>query len=252
MSPAAVIAQITDPHIGVGPGDAGACRRLEGVVAAVAAIDPTPAAVLLTGDVSADGAPREYERARELLAPLRLPVHPLPGNHDDREALAAAFGLELSSGFVQYTARAGDMRLVLCDTIVPGSDGGDVCPARLAWIASELASDRETPTLLAMHHPPLLTGVPAMDEIGLAPAARAALADLVAPAENVLRIVAGHVHRAMVAELGGRSVFSCPSSDVAVSLDLTGGDLRMVDEPPAFALHVLADGGVTTLVQPLS
>ena len=30
-----------------------------------------------------------------------------------------------------------------------------------------LAEDRETPTIVAMHHPPILTGIGGLDDIGL-------------------------------------------------------------------------------------
>ena len=51
-----------------------------------------PDAVLVSGDVGEHGDPAEYALARELLAPLPMPVHVLAGNHDDPEALSEAFG----------------------------------------------------------------------------------------------------------------------------------------------------------------
>src|SRR6266568_1553993 len=100
-----LLAQISDLHVGVGVGDGEAAGRLEAVVGAVASLDPAAAAVVVTGDLVRSGEPAEYERVRELLAPLRMPVHVLPGNHDDRDALRAALlpgALDTASGFVQY------------------------------------------------------------------------------------------------------------------------------------------------------
>ena len=85
------IAQISDPHVGLHADYADSVVALERAVAAVAAMDPAPVAVLLTGDLTYDGNPAEYERVRELLEPLAMPVHPIPGNHDRRENLRAAF-----------------------------------------------------------------------------------------------------------------------------------------------------------------
>jgi 3',5'-cyclic-AMP phosphodiesterase len=247
------LAQITDLHIQVGAGDRTTAERLESVVAAVAALDPAPQSVLVTGDLTHHGAPAEYERVCQLLAPLRMPLHILPGNHDDRDALRAAFGPAGDTPFVQYTARSGALRLVVCDTTDPGHDGGRLCDQRLAFIEAALAADRDTPTVLAMHHPPFLTGIRVMDEIGLADAGRSALADLLDQAPNVLRVVAGHVHRAMIGRIGRRGAFTCPSTDLAIQLDLSGTtDIAVVDEPPAFALHVGAGGGLTTHVQPVT
>ena len=251
-----LLAQISDLHIGAGGADTASARRLAAIVAAIAALDPAPDALVITGDLAQHGAPAEYERVRELLAPLSMPVHVLPGNHDERAALAAALlaGRALApSGFVQYTAAVGSLRLVVCDTVVPGQDGGRLCAERMGWLAAELAADRTTPTVVAMHHPPLVTGIGGMDAIGLDTPSRAELGALLEQAPNVLRVVAGHVHRIMVATLGGRIVFSGPSSDVAIGLDLSGGTaLTVHDEPPAFALHLAVDGALTTHVQPIA
>jgi 3',5'-cyclic AMP phosphodiesterase CpdA len=251
-----LLAQITDLHVGVGPGDGEPARRLTAVVAALTACDPAPDAVVATGDLVRKGRPAEYERVRELLAPLAMPVHVLPGNHDDREALRAALLPDKTggrSGFVQYVTAVGGLRLVVCDTTVPGQDGGRLCAERMGWIAAALADDRETPTLLAMHHPPLLTGIRGMDAIGLDSPTRAELDDILGRAPNVHRVLAGHVHRAMLGVCGGCPVFTCPSCDVAIALDLSDTlELSVLDEPPALALHLFADGGLTTHVQPVA
>ncbi len=85
-----ILAQISDPHVTVGTGDAGSAEALETAVAAVAGFDPRPDAVLLSGDVTEHGTPEEYERVAELLEPLPIPLHAIPGNHDDVDRLRAA------------------------------------------------------------------------------------------------------------------------------------------------------------------
>jgi 3',5'-cyclic-AMP phosphodiesterase len=252
----ALLAQVSDLHVQVGGGDRTPAARVQAVVAAIRTLDPAPDSVLVTGDLVHTGAPAEYDRVADLLAPLRMPVHVLAGNHDDRDALRDALGPlvgEVHGSFVQYTARSGPLRLVVCDTIEPGQDGGRLCDQRLAFIDEALAADRGTPTVLAMHHPPLLTGIRVMDEIGLEATSRTELAAVLERAPNVSRVVAGHVHRAMFGRLGGCTVFTCPSTDLAIQLDLTGSDaITVVDEPPAFALHVATGGGLTTHVQPVN
>jgi 3',5'-cyclic-AMP phosphodiesterase len=251
-----LIAQLSDLHIGVTGRDRDPSERAAAVVAAIAALDPAPDAVLVTGDVTQNGRGGEYRRARELLGPLHMPVHVVPGNHDDPAELRAVFpptGADTMPGFVQFTAAAGRVRLVACDTHEPGTDGGRLCDERLAWLGGVLAADRTTTTVVAMHHPPLITGVEAMDRIGLDMPTRAALDGLLAAAPNVVRVVAGHVHKAMYALTAGRPAFACPSTDIALALDLApGAALAMHDEPPAFAVHVVTPAGTTTHVQPVA
>ena len=76
-----------------------------------------------------------------------------------------------------------------CSTRRPSAGCGWSCATRRSraataagcapsgWAGSRptLAADRETPTLVAMHHPPLLSGIRGMDAIGLDDATRAEL-----------------------------------------------------------------------------
>jgi 3',5'-cyclic AMP phosphodiesterase CpdA len=249
-----LIAQITDSHVGVGPGAGASTAALASAVDAIAALEPAPAAVLLTGDIAANGHPEEYERVRELLAPLEMPVHPLMGNHDDREALRAAFadhaGVASADGFIQYTAECGPVTVIVCDTHDPDWYGGRLGPGRLAWIESELAG-ATGPTVLAMHHPPTLTGIHEFDaEIPLAPEDREALAAL--PHLPDL-IVAGHIHLPIRAMLGRTPVFVSPSVHLQAQFDLTpGAEVRLIADPPAYAIHLHgADPEIISYVRPL-
>jgi Icc-related predicted phosphoesterase len=179
-----------------------------------------------------------------------MPVHVLPGNHDDPPRLAAAFGASGSS----YATRCGPLRLVAVDTTIPGADGGELGAERLAWLQQTLAEDTATPTVLAMHHPPLLTGIRAMDPIELPADDRAALAELLAEHTQVRTLIAGHVHRAITSRVGPCPAFVCPSVHLTLVLDLRPDgrpNVAVVDEPPALAIHLLIEGEVTSHVQPI-
>ena len=253
-----IVAQVSDPHVGVDPETGADSLGAQGLALAVArlvAMDPAPECVLLTGDLVAEGTPAEYARLREILAPLPMAVHPIPGNHDVRAALRDAFAdhplVAETEGFVQYAFDAAGLRVVMCDTQVEGAPGGALDGGRLAWLESELSAAGETPVLVAMHHPPFTTGIAAMDAIGLDGVAE--LAELLSRHPSVALVACAHVHRVAMASCGGRPVFLCPSTSVAITLDLrprAAGTL--VREPPAFALHVHHGGGeIDSHVQPV-
>ena len=213
--------------------------------------------MLLTGDLVAEGLPEEYARLREMLAPLPMPVHPIPGNHDSREALREAFAdhplvaATAADAFVHYVVELDGLRVAMCDTKVDGSQGGAMDGPRLTWLDSVLSGAGGTPTIVALHHPPFETGIAAMDAIGLDGAAD--LAALLARHPPVSLVVCAHVHRTVMATCGGHPVFLCPSTSLAITLDLRpGAQGTLIREPPAFALHVVRDGGeIVTHVQPL-
>ena len=166
------IAQISDPHVGLHTDFADSIEALEKAVAAVGAMDPAPVAVLLTGDLTYDGNPAEYECVRELLEPLEMPVHPIPGNHDRRENLRDAFsdhpGIAAAGEFLDYVVDCGPVRVLNLDTQIEGEAGGAIGAKRIDWIERELGL-LDGPSILAMHHAPVGVGLSEFDEIGLAP-----------------------------------------------------------------------------------
>src|SRR5437764_11421197 len=171
-----LLLQLSDPHIGAEWADGDPVAGLAATVESVRALRVRPDAVLVSGDLADHATDAEYEQVRELLAPLKAPLFVLPGNHDDRRALHRHFGVPGADGEpVQYSMDLGPLRLVVLDTTRPGEDPGALDTERLGWLAAELATAPEAPTLLAMHHPPLVTWVPVWDELGLPAADRRAL-----------------------------------------------------------------------------
>jgi 3',5'-cyclic AMP phosphodiesterase CpdA len=246
-----LLAQLTDLH--VNDDDPVPERRLADAVRDVATLAPAPDAVLVTGDLVEHGSASEYERVRELLSPLAMPLHVIGGNHDERGGLRAAFGLAGADDDYRYATRCGPLRLVACDTTDPGRVEGRLGAERLSWLDARLGEDRETPTIVAMHHPPLLMGIAAWDAIGLPDADRTGVGEIVAGHPQVRRILSGHVHRAALGSVGGCPVFTCPSTWVQGLLDFGHPDtLALVPEPPGFALHVVVAGELTSHVQPVT
>jgi Icc protein len=244
-----ILAQLSDPHVSAR--DWAAADALALAVRAVLGVRPTPDAVLVSGDI-ADGADtREYARAAELLGLLPMPVHVLAGNHDDRARLREAFGGP--EGPRHWAADVGEVRLLGLDTSIPGSQtgAGALGADALRWLADALAAAPDAPTIVAMHHPPLPIGMAALDEIALAAEDAAAFATLLEAAPQVLRVVAGHVHRTVHAEIGGRGFVTCPATYLQSRLALEGERLELVPEPPAILLHVWRDGRLVSHVQPV-
>jgi 3',5'-cyclic AMP phosphodiesterase CpdA len=153
---------------------------------------------------------------------------------------------------VQYAVDLGPLRLLVLDSTRPGEDRGELDADRLAWLDAELAAAPDHMTLLAMHHPPISTGIVAWDELGLPVADRRALGEVLRRHPQVRRLVAGHVHRAIAAELAGRAVLAVPSTYVQARLDFNSVEIELVDDPPGFAVHALLDGELASHVQPVS
>ncbi|NMG37663.1 phosphodiesterase [Chelativorans sp. ZYF759] len=250
-----LIAQISDAHVGV-PGTlfynrfdtAGALRR---AVEELNLLDPRPDVVLFTGDLGDKGTPEEYVFIRELLAALEIPLFVIPGNHDNRAAMLAAFGdvpyLDGADEFFHYAVDDHPVRLVGLDTVNPSEFGaGEMCGARLDWLDRTLGAQPDRPTVIFMHHPPFDTGIVHMDRIKCANGK--AFAEIVARHPQVERVLCGHVHRPVQIRLGGTIAQIAPSIAHQVPLDLRpDGPPAFVFEPAAFMLHHWqADRGIVS------
>ena len=244
-----LIAQLTDLHIKpsgrLAYGVVDTTAYLTAAVADLTARRPAPDAVLLTGDLVDAGRPEEYARLRALLAPIRCPVYVIPGNHDDRAALRAGFAdhtyLPKGDGFIHYAIDDHPVRLIGLDTTEPGEAGGNLCAARLDWLAEQLARAPARPTILFLHHPPFPTGIAHMDKIGLVDPAP--FAALVARHPQVERVLAGHLHRSIQARFAGTLASTAPATCHQVALELEPeAPAAFYMEPPGYQLHLYVPG----------
>jgi 3',5'-cyclic AMP phosphodiesterase CpdA len=255
MAQPTLLAQLSDPHVHVGRRDRDPAKALAAAVRAVLELRPRPHAVLVSGDLADAPGAREYERVRELLAPLPMPVYVLGGNHDDRDALREYFALDGSTGKAgapfRYSTTVGGIRLVVCDSTIPGRDEGQFDLEHRIWLEAELAADPATPTIVATHHLPVPIGIRPLDVLGLPEPDRLALADVLAVHPQVRRVVSGHVHRTAFDVLGGCGVVACPSTYLQAPLEIPGEELRLVPEPAGFLVHAEVGDDLVSHLQPI-
>lgn len=245
-----IVAQISDTHISL---EGGRSRETEAAlqraVRHLVNLPARPNVVIISGDCTDNGRVEEYERFKALLQPLTMPVYVIPGNHDDRVHLQNVFGTQGSSpltDFVQYVVDDYTVRLIALDTNVPGKAEGILCHERLSWLETQLANAPQKPTLLFMHHPPFMTGLHVVDNIGLK--SMDTFASIVARHTNIEGIMAGHVHWVMQRRFHGTFAITCSATDNLLLPDFgRPAQLAVVKQAPICLLHIWSsDTGVIT------
>jgi len=237
------IAQISDLHIKppgqLAYGRVDTAKALARCVEALNAFEPAPDFVVISGDLADTPVWQEYDYLAQLLAPLKLPFAGIPGNHDERELMRAAFpkaAYAFSSGPLNQKIAIGELDLMLLDSSVPGKPHGELDALTLQWLDTMLCSSVDRPALVFLHHPPFLAGIWHMDRQNLTNAAE--LATIIRRHSRVQLVATGHIHRAALTMFAGVPCTICPAPNHAVDLDL--GHLREPSfkvEPPAFHLH---------------
>ncbi len=246
---AVLIAQMTDIHVGFAPDEkpeelnltrfrATLQRLLEG--------PNRPDFLVLSGDITDHGDAESFAKTAHLLADCPIPILPMVGNHDSREGLLAAFPqvVPAEGGFLHYVVDAGlGLRVICLDTLEDGRHGGAFCEARASWLAERLAEAPDAPTLIFMHHPPVVAGIDWMDP---APGEDwiTRLRAVLEGQRQVQAIHCGHLHRQITTQFAGMPLGVTPSVAPLVAMDLTPIDAATPDdrelittEPPTYALH---------------
>jgi Icc protein len=240
-----LLAQLSDTHVVVDDTDevmyVDNNARVAAAVAAIADESPPMAAVVATGDLTQWGTDGEYDKLADLLAPVSMPILPIPGNHDTRDGMRRCFPdhpwpnrSKHAGEHLSWVVELDGVRIIGLDTTVPGKPGASFDQEREAWLRSALAASHAGPTLLAMHHPPFVTGIEWMDAAGFVGLDRFVSVIADAPVD---RIVCGHMHRPMSSTVAGVPAEVGISTAVHVALDLAPeAPVRIVRDPIGYRI----------------
>lgn len=249
------IIHVSDPHFLAGGAALGGRYDVEATFArttdAIRAVDPAPAAIVVTGDLADLGEPDAYRRLRNALEPvaheLGAPIVWVAGNHDERPALRA--GLLDGAPTDEPVTGVWDLdglRLIALDTSVPGWHHGDLDEEQLAWLRDLLDSPAPDGTLLAMHHPPLPSHLPLFDILELRN--QDALADAIR-GSDVRAILAGHLHYSSMGTFAGIPVSVASATCYTMNVARPAAEVNGMDAAQAFNLvHVRPDTITHTIV----
>ncbi|MEO0854190.1 MAG: metallophosphoesterase, partial [Cyanobacteria bacterium J06648_11] len=170
-----------------------------------------PDGLLLTGDLAEGGVAGAYQQLVEAIAPLQLPIFWLPGNHDCLPLMRRILRPPLFCGSPAAIA-LGNWRLLLLDSVLLEARYGEGKLSRetLEWLEAELQSQRHSPTLIALHHHPVPTGIDWLDLIQVENAND--FLALVGRHPQVRAIAFGHVHLELHRQRGSTHFYGCPST----------------------------------------
>jgi 3',5'-cyclic AMP phosphodiesterase CpdA len=241
------IIQITDIHL-TARGDTrfgvSQYERLAAVIRQVNERHADAAFCVLTGDLTDKGEPTSYDELRAELQHLKVPYRLIPGNHDRRAALTAAFP-ELGrtpGGFVQYAEDTDAARLLFLDSLDEGRIEGALSGDRLGWLEAQLGEARGKPLLVFIHHPPLKTGIKMLDPLGLTnPGAFLAV---LKRHESQVHVFLGHVHRSIHGAVEGVPFTAQRGISIQFALELDEESYAAYVAPPTFGVILVEDNQI--------
>lgn len=185
------IIQITDLHIDVEgelPFDIDVRRNFLKIINKVKALAPDH--LVISGDLCyRDGDETIYQWIKEVVDATEISYSVISGNHDNSNMMAKVFELEhlMTDDELFFAKKIGKTTLLFLD-----SSQGAHSAKQLNWLKRQLKNAKGE-LFVFMHHPPILAGVPFMDN-------KYALQDIDAIQEiffsypNNINIFTGHYH----------------------------------------------------------
>ncbi len=240
------ILQISDPHIMIPPGKVS--NKLETLLLFEQVIDHilenmekiAPVDVVIsTGDIADIGDVQSYQAFRKQIERLGLPYLMIPGNHDLRAPMHHCFkdlGFMPESGKINWVHDLKDLRIIGLDSLIEGKGGGLFDAASARFLERALAGAAQKPVLLAIHHPPIKSGIWFMDKIGLE--GHELLAETLRPFTNEIRIISGHLHASITGTINDRVVVVGPSTCSAFATDYRAdAPVGFMTGPRGYVVH---------------
>lgn len=208
------LVQLTDTHILPGEGD-----DFDGIDTFVSLVNVIrdlrqhevwpPDGVLVTGDLVHKTEFRAYQRLKDQLESLDVPVFCIAGNHDEPELMREV----LPSDHIHLTEiiSTRNWRIILLNSFIPGTHAGRIDNADLDQLDQVLASDHK-PVLLCLHHPPVSVHSSWMDSMSLEnPDELFAVLDR---HDHIKCILWGHIHQVFEEQRNDVMLLATPSTCV--------------------------------------
>lgn len=199
--------------------------------------------VVMTGDLIQDDSAKAYERFRDLLLPLNLRVHCVPGNHDIRDLMRAVCRLPPFSYCAYEEIR--NWLIVGIDSCLRGAAGGRVAIEELQRLADIVQRSPAEYVMVCLHHPPVPMSSEWLDTVGLQNGNE--VLERLQSLRRIRLAVFGHVHQEYDANHDGVRIIATPSTCRQFK---PGSEKFAVDDkPPAYRrIELNSDGSIHTEV----
>ena len=211
-----LLIQITDTHI-TRKGErlyeqVDTAMNLRATVREINRIRPVPDLLVITGDLVEKPDRESYEHFLELIEPINIPTFVLPGNHDDPVLMQEMFAdtpyFPVQDPTAQFAIEDHDFRLLALNSHAGGSELPEFDGKHLEWLRQELPKS-DKPTLIAIHHPPMVTGIEFIDMGGTE--WFSGLKEVLDGTKNVHLVICGHCHTDLAGRIGHVPVYMCGS-----------------------------------------
>lgn len=208
------IVQISDTHLF---GDknrkingSNSYENLKKVINSILFLQEKPEIVVVTGDISQDCTFESYQHMANLLNSCKVEYCILPGNHDNVDILNKVFEYELIKDKADYFLEFKKWLFYIIDTSHYPDDGGELSKDQIVSFENILHQNKNMPTLVFMHHHPVLVNSSWIDKMILKDANE--FNKIIKTNPQIKAVLFGHIHQVFEKNVDGTFYGSAPAT----------------------------------------
>ena len=191
----------------------------------------------ITGDLIQDDSAKAYDHFKNLLGPLGVPIHCVPGNHDIRPLMRKALD-KPPFHYCEATEVEGWL-IVGVDSCLSELAGGAVSDDELERFDEAVDESAAEHVMVCLHHPPVAMGSQWLDGVGLENGDE--FLRRICASGRVRLAIFGHVHQAYDQRHNGVQIIGTPST--CRQFKPGSDDFALDDRPPAYRRLILHPDG---------
>lgn len=208
------IVQISDTHLF---GDknrkingSNSYQNLKHVINQIVSLERKPDLIIVSGDLSQDCTFESYQHLANLLHRSGIKYYFFPGNHDDVDVINKVFDMNWTKDKVDYSFDIDDWFINVIDTSVYPEVAGELSLEQLKNLEKNLKQNKNKPTIIFMHHHPLLLNSTWLDNYILKDAEK--FNNIVKSNPQIKAVLFGHIHQVFEKNLNDTFYGSAPAS----------------------------------------
>lgn len=241
------LAHVSDLHLGLDGAVGDPKDVAKAVVEDLTAVSEALDLVVVSGDLTEQADPRQFDDFVQMFGTIGVPVAIVPGNHDGPAGMHA-FG-RTSKTFAEWhitnrVIEVAGVRLLGLDTCIEATTEGALDEEGLVLLEQEVARQNGGRLVVVMHHPPLMLGLNQFDGFCRLEG-RERFLELVGAAQEQVIVLSGHVHRPYVASEGRMTCYVAGSMVAPYDSALPFGNepIRPAALQDFYYFHDIAPGG---------
>lgn len=165
--------------------------------------------IIASGDLSEDGTLQSYHYLKAAFDQFEIPIHCIPGNHDNRDRLHEVLS---ASSHIDFNKKLNflNWELLFLDTKHKNEIHGFINEQEFEFLQTALSTSTADNIAIVMHHHPIAVNTPIIDAYPLIN--NKAFLDCISTQGQVRLVIFGHVHNNYCLRRGQVTFESSPAT----------------------------------------